>query len=177
MKAFKGVLLAALLLPAFIAILSLFLPSKYRVESSIETHATAEVIFAQVNVLAQWTNWTAWPAGNFPPSRLSFSGPESGPGATYAWDSEHTGRGVLKLTRAEPDKGIGYQLEFDHGKNVSKGAIEYVAAGDGMKVTWSNEGDLGWNPISRIFGLLMDTMIRPHFEQGLRNLKQKAEAN
>ena len=45
-----------------------------------------------------------------------------------------------------------------------------------MKVTWFNQGDLGWNPVSRYFGLLMDKMMGPDFEEGLENLRRKAES-
>lgn len=176
MKPLKKVILAVLLVPVLILIGSLFLPSRYRVERSLEMRAKADVLFAQLSALKNWTNWTAWTVAKYPDMQVSFSGPESGTGATYTWDGKSTGHGVLKLTRAEPEKGIGYDLAFDHGKYVSKGAIEYVPAGDGLKVTWTNEGDLGWNPISRFFGLLMDRMMGPDFEEGLRNLKQKTEA-
>ena len=176
MQAFKKVILAVLLIPVVVLIVSLFLPSSYRVERSLEMQARPEALFAQVSALKKWTNWTAWTAAKYPDMEVSFSGPESGVGATYTWDGKSTGHGVLKLTRAEPARGIGYDLAFDHGKYVSRGAIEYVPAGDGLKVTWSNEGDLGWNPISRIFGLLMDKMMGPDFEEGLRNLKQRLEA-
>ena len=176
MKTFKKVILVVLLIPVLILIMSLFLPSSYRVERSLEISAKPDAIFAQLGTLKNWTNWTAWTVSKYPDMQVSFSGPESGVGATYTWDGQSTGQGVLKLTRAEPDKGISYDLEFDHGKYVSKGAVEYVPAGEALKVTWSNEGSLGWNPISRVFGLLMDKMMGPDFEEGLRNLKQKLEA-
>ena len=176
MKALKTVILTVLSIPVLILSVSLFLPSSYRVERSLEMRAKPDAIFAQVSGLKNWTNWTAWTVAKHPDMEVSFSGPESGVGATYTWDGKSTGHGVLKLTRAEPDKGIGYDLAFDHGKYVSKGAIEYSPVGDGVRVTWSNEGELGWNPISRIFGLLMDRMMGPDFEEGLRNLKQRLEA-
>jgi hypothetical protein len=32
-----------------------------------------------------------------------------------------------------------------------------------MKVTWTNDGDLGASPIGRWFGLFMDRMMGPDF--------------
>ena len=64
------------------------------------------------------------------------------------------------------------------GTYVSTGGIKYAKEGDGTKVTWTNEGELGWNPISRwcnAFGM-MDSMMGPDFESGLANLKKKVEA-
>ena len=57
-----------------------------------------------------------------------------------------------------------------------EGAITLEQAGDRIKVTWSNEGDLGGNPVNRYFGLMMDKMIGPDFEEGLAKLKEIAEA-
>jgi hypothetical protein len=46
-----------------------------------------------------------------------------------------------------------------------------------MKIgTWTNEGEMGGNPINRWFGLMMDRMVGPDFEAGLANLKKLAEA-
>ena len=56
------------------------------------------------------------------------------------------------------------------------GAIMLEAGGENTKVTWSNEGDLGANPINRYFGLMMDRMMGPDFEEGLNNLKRAVEA-
>ena len=36
--------------------------------------------------------------------------------------------------------------------------------------------DLGGNPVNRYFGLIMDKMIGPDFEEGLAKLKEIAEA-
>jgi hypothetical protein len=56
------------------------------------------------------------------------------------------------------------------------GAITLEPAGESIRVTWSNEGDLGANPINRYFGLMMDRMMGPDFEEGLNNLKRTIEA-
>ncbi len=47
--------------------------------------------------------------------------------------------------------------------------------GSGTRVTWTNEGDMGANPVNRYFGLMMDRMVGPDFEAGLKNLKALAE--
>ena len=69
-----------------------------------------------------------------------------------------------------------YDLDFEHGKYKSTGSITLQPVGDSVNVVWSNEGDLGANPINRYFGLMMDRMIGPDFEEGLNNLKRKVEA-
>ena len=175
MKPLKKILLAVLLIPILLILVSLFLPSHYRVSRRLEMKAPAEAIFTNLNTLKTWPEWTAWTVAKYPDMKVSFAGPESGVGASYTWDGSSTGYGTLRLSRSEPGKGIGFDLEFDHGKFISKGTIDLHPAGDAFTVTWINEGDLGWNPVSRYFGLLMDRMLGPDFEEGLRNLKQRAE--
>jgi hypothetical protein len=176
MKALKKIILALLLIPVLLVLVSLFLPSKYRVERSVTMRAKAETVFPYVNTLKQWPDWTAWTVAKYPDMKIAFAGPEAGTGATYSWDGKSTGKGALKITRSEPNKSIDYDLDFENGKYLSTGAIVLEPSGDSVKVIWSNEGHLGWNPVSRLFGLFMDKMMGPDFEEGLRNLQQKAEA-
>ena len=58
---------------------------------------------------------------------------------------------------------------------MSTGALTLEPASDGVKVTWTNEGNLGANPINRYFGFMMDKMMGPDFQTELNNLKQELE--
>ena len=176
MKALKKIILVVLLIPIALVIVSLFLPSKYRVERRVTMNAKPGAVFPRINTLKQWPEWTAWTVAKYPDMKVSFSGPEAGVGAGYNWAGQSSGRGALKITRSDPDKGIGYDLDFEGGKYVSKGDITLEPSGEAVSVIWSNEGDLGWNPVSRFFGLFMDKMMGPDFEEGLRNLQKKVEA-
>lgn len=175
MKILRKTIFVILIIPVLLLLISLFLPSRYRVERVAVMRASPEAVFTNINALKYWPEWTAWTVAKYPDMKISFAGPESGVGATYTWDGKSTGHGVLKLTRSEPSKVVAYDLEFDHGKYVSKGAIELEPEGENVKVTWFNEGELGGNPISRYFGLLMDRMMGPDFEEGLLNLQKRAE--
>ena len=48
-------------------------------------------------------------------------------------------------------------------------------SGQGTRVTWTNQGDVGTNPINRYFAQAMDRLVGPDFETGLKNLKALAE--
>jgi effector-binding domain-containing protein len=92
----------------------------------------------------------------------------------WKWNGEEMGNGAMTSTEYQPGKLLAYDLSFDEGKFMSKGKIT-IEAGDSCKVTWTDEGDLGYNPISRYMGLLMDRMMGPDFEKGLAKLKKVAE--
>jgi Polyketide cyclase / dehydrase and lipid transport len=176
MKVMKKALLVVLLIPIVLVVVSLFLPASYRVERRVTMNARPSAVFPHINSPRHWPEWTAWTVAKYPDMRVSFTGPEAGMGASYSWEGKSSGRGTLKITRSEPDESIGYDLDFEKGKHVSKGAITLEPSGESVAVTWSNEGDLGWNPVSRFFGLFMDKMMGPDLEEGLRNLQKKVEA-
>src|SRR3546814_19010105 len=48
-------------------------------------------------------------------------------------------------------------------------------SGGGVRVTWSDAGDLGMRPLHRWFGLFFDRMIGGDFEKGLAKLKKLSE--
>ena len=86
------------------------------------------------------------------------------------------GQGQMKVVESDAAKGVKCDLSFDHGKFLSFGTIAYAATEGGTKITWSMDGKVSRNPLDRFFSLLMDKMGGPDFEEGLRNLKTKAEA-
>ena len=176
MKILKRVLLAVVVLVVLFLLIGLFLPSRYRVERSVVVQAKPAAIYGQISNFKNWLQWTAWNQAKYPDMQVKFDGPGTGVGAGYSWEGKSTGQGSIKFTRVEPDKGIWYDLDFELGKYKSTGAITLEQAGDRIKVTWSKEGDLGGNPVHRYFGLMMDRMIGPDFEEGLAKLKQIAEA-
>lgn len=175
MKFARKIVLALVVVPVLIVLVSFLLPANYRVERSIEMNTKPEVVFAQINSLKHWPEWTAWTVVKYSDMKISFSGPESGVGATYAWTGKTSGTGTLTITAAEAPKSVGYTLDFENGKHVSTGALAIEPRGTNVLVRWHNAGDLGANPVNRIFGLLMDRMMGPDFEEGLRKLKQRVE--
>ena len=134
-----------------------------------------EQVHPAVNRLKEWPTWTAWTVERFPDMQVSFSGPEEGVGAKYEWDGKSTGQGELELKTSDPAQGVTYDLAFDHGKMPSTGGLRFAPEGAGTKVTWYADGDLGWSPIGRCFGVMMDSMMGPDFEAGLAKLKKKVE--
>lgn len=178
-KKILGNLLVVLLgVVALFLLVGLFLPRNYRVERSVVINARPEAIYADLNDLRRWPEWTVWNQQMDPTTKFVFDSPETGAGAAYHWTGEKLGNGSLKLTEANPTNGIGYDLEFDGGSLRAVGKITFYqgAANPGTEVTWINEGDLGKNPINRYIGLGMGSILGGQMEQGLAHLKSRAES-
>jgi hypothetical protein len=107
---------------------------------------------------------------------LTFSGPESGQGAKWAWKSKPEGDGDMEFTAATPNKDVSYRLSFADFDMKPTGTLSLSPSGSGTKVIWTSSGALGYNPINRYFGLAMDGMLGKDFVGGLANLKTLAES-
>jgi len=176
MKWFKRILLGLVIVVVLLTVVGFMLPGSYRVERTQTIKAKPEVAFAVVNNLKTWQEWTAWTVARFPDMKMEFTGPESGMGAGYSWSGKSCGSGKIHITKADASSLIVYDLDFEQGRMVSKGEITFASDGDNVKVKWSNYGELGANPVSRWFGLLMDRFMGPDFQTSLDNLKKRVEA-
>ena len=175
MKILKKILIASGLLLLGLVIGSQFLPSKYHVERSVVIAAKADAIHAWVNNLKKWPEWSAWTAAKDLTLVYTYEGPEEGDGAISKWDAKKMGEGSMKITASEAGKFVKFDLSFDHGKYLITGTFTFEPDTGGTKVTWGMDGDVSRNPLDRYVSLFMDSMIGKDFEEGLGNLKARAE--
>ena len=176
MKRIKQCLIAVLLLVVALVVVSQFLPSSYHVERSVLVAAKPVAIYPWVAVLKKWPEWSPWTTAKDPTLVYRYEGPEEGVGAVSRWDSKKMGDGMMRLIQAESTKGVAFDLAFEKGKYLSVGRIAFEPSGDATRVVWSMDGKAGSNPVDRLFGLVMDRMVGPDFEEGLGKLKLKVEA-
>jgi hypothetical protein len=176
MKILKKILLILLGIVIALLIVSQLLPSSYHVERSIVVQARPDAIFPYLNNVKKWPEWSAWTTNKDPSLVYSYEGPEEGAGAVSKWTSQKMGPGRMTITSSDPNTGVSFDLSFDEGKLTAKSSIRLEPAGDSTKVIWSDDGNLGRNPIWRYFGLFLDKFVGKDFEEGLQKLKQKAEA-
>lgn len=177
MKILKRALLTILAVVGLLLVAGLFLPRTYHVERSIVINAKPAEIYPSIGTLTEWPKWTVWNETKYPDMKQEWSTPASGVGAWSKWEGKKSGDGTTKITRADPEKGIAFDLAFNQGGYLSTGELRMEPAGAATKVTWTNDGNMGANPISRYFGLMMDKFMGPDFETGLANLKTKTEAH
>ncbi len=149
------------------------LPRTYAVSRTITATADVASIHALVGDLEQWPEWTPWVKSD-PTIVVTFGNLTKGVGAHQSWTGD-SGSGELTFTGSEPGSGITYDMNFDEGKYSSQGAIRYRAVGSATEIVWEMTGDNGYNPVSRYFGLMMDPMVGPMFEDGLNRLKLLVE--
>jgi hypothetical protein len=163
MKTFKKILLTIAGLIGLSVIIGLFLPKTYHVERSAVINAPADKVYPFISTFRRWPEWIAWTTNKYPDMTMKFGDTDTGVGAGYSWAGKSSGNGAITFTALDPGKSIGYHLDFENGQYLSTGTISLVPDGSAMKVTWTNDGDLGASPIGRWFGLFMDRMMGPDF--------------
>jgi uncharacterized protein YndB with AHSA1/START domain len=151
-----------------------FIPSNFKVERSTVINAPAKKIYDLVVEPRQWAKWSAWNQRD-PNMKITYKGPPFGMGSKWEWVSKTEGSGSMEFTRVEPERAVEYSLWFPEYNMRSTGAIRLEPSAGATKVTWSNTGDVGGNPVKHYLTLMMDRMVGPDFEGGLANLKALAE--
>lgn len=169
----KKLLIGLIGIVCLFLIVGFFLPAEYKVERSTNIKAEPQQIFERFNTLEHWKEWMVWIRRD-PAMTVEFDGPASGVGATMSWKSESQGSGSLTLDESVAGKHVTYTLSFPDYP-PSKGRLEITPGADGHTVSWSDEGNMGASPINRYFGLFLDGLIGPDFEEGLANLKEVCE--
>ena len=174
MKWFGRIALALLVIVGLFVAVGLLLPSGFKVQRTVEFSAPPDRIYPLIADPREWKRWSVWNRRD-PAMTMQYSGEPRGTGARWSWKSASEGNGEMEFTRAVANERVDYALSFPDMGMRSSGQLRLEPQGAGTRVTWTNEGDMGGNPVNRYFGLFMDRLVGPDFEGGLKNLKVLVE--
>ncbi|OYU97219.1 MAG: hypothetical protein CFE21_02705 [Bacteroidetes bacterium B1(2017)] len=176
MKILKITALVLASIIALVLLISFFLPSKVRVERSLEVKAKPNQAYKLVSNMHNWKLWSPWHKLDSN-TQWTYTKEEEGKGAGYSWKSENpnVGEGSLQIIECTQDSFIKAIMNFGK-KGNSFVSFTFAATENGTKITWSMDNDastmpLLMQPISKYFFLMMDQMVGPDFEQGLKNMQ------
>ncbi|MBK6862059.1 MAG: SRPBCC family protein [Ideonella sp.] len=171
---FKWLAIVVLALAAVLVVGGWFISPRFSVTRSTVIAAAPDKVYALVADPRRWTEWTVWNQRD-PAMQVEYSGPTSGVGAAWAWQSKTEGDGKMTFTAAEPGRRVAFDLYFPDFGTTSQGELRFAPESAGTKVSWTMNGDFGSNPLFHWFALMADSMTGPDFEAGLANLKTLAE--
>jgi hypothetical protein len=147
----------------------------FRIARSVTIAAPPERIAPHIQDFHAWKEWSPYEKLD-PNMKKTFSGPERGVGATYAWEgNSKAGAGSMTIAAATPQK-ISIALHFTkpmRSENTADFTLE--PDGAGTRVTWTMIGPK--NVMMKVMGIFMnmDKMIGQAFEEGLAKLKALVE--
>lgn len=158
--------------------IGLFLPGTTRVEREIDIQTPTPMVFAQLNDLKNWENWSPWLKID-PQIEMAYAPQTEGVGAWYTWKSLNKGVGTGKVTilDVKTNELVHYKLLIDGWSEATSDLKCSVKDSLSTHVTWRFDGEHGMNPLSRWLGFVaFERFVAPDYEKGLMNLKVVCES-
>lgn len=144
-------------------------------ERRLRIAAPAGQILPHLVDFRRWVDWSPW-EGLDPALTRTYSGPDSGVGASYEWSGNRkAGAGSMRITDVTPES-VDIDLRFTRPfKSTSEVRFTLMPHEAATEVIWSMRSPrtLG----SRIFGVIMnmDKAIGGDLDKGLAAVKEVVE--
>lgn len=143
----------------------------YVLSRSIHIPAAPAVVFAWIDDLRRWNDWSPW-AKLDPQAQMTYSEPASGVGACMDWaGNQRMGAGRLVVLERQPERTLRYQLEFRRPmEDRAEARLELAREKGGTRVTWVMEGEqtlLG----RLLWKLYFGRLVGRQFDEGLASLR------
>lgn len=151
-------------------------PSEYSLQRSTTIAAPPADVFALVNDLQAWDGWSPWTKLD-PQARTTISNPSAGEGATFSWaGNEQIGEGKLTITDSRPDELVEVEQVFVK-PFAGRARMLFTLAPEagGTRITWLLDGENDFVGKAMCLVMNLDKTLGPGFEEGLANMKRKAE--
>ena len=168
---------AVVILAVIICVLALAATkrARFNVQRSITVQAVPEKVFALINDLRRWPEWSA----NEPDDstvRRSYSGASTGKGAVCDWEGTgRAGKGRIEIVESSPNR-IRLQVDWQKpfaARNINIFTLE--PQGNATRITWVLDGENVF--ILKVMTVFVsaDRLMGTHLEAGLASLKAAAE--
>lgn len=173
----KKLLIVLFVFISLFALVVAFQPEDFKISRSQQINAPLFVVFAKVNVLANWQEWSPW-AKLDPNVKNTYEGPEFGEGAIFHWlGNNDVGEGRMTITESRNNELVKIKLEFIKPFQATNDT-EFVFTSDGTvcTVNWSMSGKRSF--MEKAFNLIfnMESIVGADFEKGLATMKKSAES-
>ncbi len=177
MKILKILGIGLLIVIGIPLIIALFVPNDFIYEKSIDINAPIEVVWENVNRLADMDKWSPW--NDYDPNmKKEFSGTDGEIGAKQFWDSdvEEVGKGSQTIAKLDAPNLIETDLVFySPYESEAKAYVKLKEQGNVTTVTWGFDSEMPYP-----FNLMqlftdMEEMMGKDWNNGLNNLKKLSE--
>lgn len=179
MRVFKYLFFALLFLIIGFYLYGLFvLKDEVTVSREIVIDRPAKVVYKTVNSMHNFNQWSPWPKMD-PDAEFTFQGPEYGVGSQMTWSGNQSiGSGVQTIVETTENRKVKTKTVFKSKDNaVSHTTYQLTpVAEDKTKVEWIYETDFDGDILGRYVGSMLDGMLGPQYEQGLKKLKEVVES-
>ena len=173
MTRFIEILIALAIVAVLFVLVGLLLPSERHLTESVETNRKMTIVYDTLSSMRRFDDWNPVALRSIRESRLS--GPASGEGATYEYESsdDRVGSGSWKIVEAVPGERIVYEVENNHrgADKVMTITLEPTGRNNrNVKITQRYDVDYGWNILGRYEGLYVARNVGDSMKMGLARL-------
>lgn len=152
-----------------------FGPTEAHMQREITINAPADVVFTEIEGFKTFDKFSAWSEVDTT-AQVIISGPSSGVGANYRWDSDNPdlGKGSIEIVEMDDKKMVKSKMSFE-GYPGEPSASWILAEEDGKtKVIYTyDETDI--SGIWKLFSLGTESMLAPMYDRTLEKLKARVE--
>jgi len=170
MSRFVRIIMWVLFIAAFFVAIAYFLPQKIYIERESVLEASPKTVYSQIIDLHSWNKWSKWNQMD-PNMKIRYHNNGVGVGAGYSWSSENRnlGNGMVEITEAVKFDSVVVIMDFED-KGEAQSSFILKEQQNSTLLKWTLIYDVGFNPLARWMGLLMDKYVGNDFEAGLINL-------
>ena len=155
-------------------VVGVFLPSSRFISEKIETNRKIGIVYDTLNSFKRFKDWNAI-ALRDPGMPMSVSGPESGVGAAFTFDSQKpaVGKGNWTIVESVPNEKI--VIDVDNDAKGSDKRVQFLLKPTGkndrnVEITQTYKVDYGWDLIGRYAGLYVRSHVGDDMQYSLGKL-------
>ena len=179
MRALKFLIYGFGLLFLLMVVVGVFMPRRWEARAERTLAVAPERLQAILEDPVRWGAWMPWSKEKDPSLVISYAGPLRGKGAQLTFAGDLLGSGSLTIVETRPLGGIDYELRFQGVEQGTRGSLQLTPQGAGAGATsqlvWIDGGELGFDPIPRLFAGLFEAKLRQDFQQAMARLEAAAE--
>lgn len=153
------ILLALVIVVVLGAVVGVLLPSHGHIERRIEVSSPLRQVYDSVDTFRRYPQWSGL-LGYDPATRMTLSGPESGPGAKVSWTSSSpkVGDGSLEIISDKQDEQVKIAVDNRWVGTNKTYTVNLVPSANGKTVSIrvAYDVDYGWNLLWRYGGLYIN---------------------
>ncbi len=172
-KMFLSVIFGLMLV---LTIIGLLIPSSVKISRGVIIDADSVTVYNTINNINTWKSWYPW-IGSDSGMIVQRSAQTGGKGAFITWTSlNKQSTGTITITALEPQFiALHYNIKTMNPADGGFRVMAVDADNRQTQVQWLMEYRLKWYPWERFYGIFVDHMIGPVFDNGLQNLKALLE--
>lgn len=164
-----------IVLALIILILSLAVPTEFRIERDIIINKPKTEVFSYIKSLKNQDYWSVWNMKD-PNMKREFKGTDGTVGFVSRWEgNKNVGMGEQEIKKIVEGERVDMELRFEKPmKMTNDGFISTISeGGDKTRVRWGFSGNSG-RPMN-LFSAMMKGALTKDFDKGLNNLKNILE--